>query len=121
MGEAGFQATVAVPPAILDEGHKRGDIQPVVTVRVELDRLAADEQEWLCLIPVVNGLTQMGERLTQVVAGLALGLVGPQQASQCVPTMETVRFNGQIDQQCPCLVGSKAGDWLVIQANLESS
>jgi len=45
---------VTVSFAVLDESLKRRHIHPMVAVGVELDRLAADQQEWHGLILVVE-------------------------------------------------------------------
>jgi hypothetical protein len=89
---------VPVPFAGLDEGRERRDIQPMVAVAIELDRLTADQQEWHSLIPVIERLTQIRERLAQVMAGLVLGLVGPKEPDQRIPAVSTICFDDQIGQ-----------------------
>jgi hypothetical protein len=83
-------ATVSVPPARFSKRGEGSDIQPMIALSVELDRVPTDEQEGaavllLCLnelshITVADGLSQLIERLSQALASFLIGLIGPQQA-----------------------------------------
>jgi hypothetical protein len=73
----------------LHEGRKLVHVQPLVAIGVELDRLAADEEE-RGIIAITNRLPQVRESLAQALAGFFLGLIGPQETGQRVSAMGMV-------------------------------
>jgi hypothetical protein len=64
------------------QAGKGGDIKVVVAGRVELEGLAGDDQARGRRLAIGDGPLQTEEGLAQAVAGLGLGLLGPQQPGQ---------------------------------------
>jgi hypothetical protein len=113
---------VTVPVSFADFGERREcrDVQPMITIGVELERLAADQQKRRGDLSVIaDHLAHTGEGFPEVLAGLLLRLFGPEQPGQGIPAVGTIRLNGQIGQQCPHLVGGKVSDRLTIQGDLQ--
>jgi hypothetical protein len=114
------QTAVAVLLARGAQPGEGSDVEPVVAIGVELDRLAANQKEWLLVVFLIaEGLAQVGERLAEIVTGPALGLIRPKQASQDIPAMGVACLDGQVGQQCPHFVGSKVSHRHVIQTDAE--
>ena len=82
--------------AILREGGEPGDIQPVITVPVELNRSAADQQIGHRGVTITDRLTKVRERLTEILASTSFRFIGPQEPGQSVPAMRMICFNSQI-------------------------
>jgi hypothetical protein len=51
----------------------------------------------------------MIERLPEIALGRLLRKVGPKQASKRLSPVRPFRFDNQVNQQCPNLVGAKSG------------
>jgi hypothetical protein len=107
---AELKAVVLVGLAGVEQGGKRGDIQLVVTRGVKLEGLRGYDQKGRARLVVADGPPQLEEGLGEVLARAPLGLLGPQQTSQCFPPVGTIGFNGQVCQQGPYLVIAKGGD-----------
>jgi len=86
---------------------------------VESDGLASDLQKGRISRAVADGLPQPVERLGQIVPGLGLGLVGPEQAGEGLAAVRGVGVHGQVGEQGARRVGPKAGDRLPVQRDLE--
>jgi hypothetical protein len=102
-----------------EESRAGSDVEPAATGRVELNRLAGDQEQWRIGGAVADGLSQIGECLAQVVLGHGLRLVGPQQLGECRTHVWSGSFDDQIDQQRPDLGGFEASYWSAIAGNLQ--
>ena len=69
---------------------------------------------------VAERLAQIGERLTQVVAGIVIGLIGPQQPRQRIARVRASGFERQVGQQRAHLLRLEAGHWHAIERCLGS-
>jgi hypothetical protein len=144
-------AAVPVLPAFFSEGVKGGDIQPMIALGIELNSVTICEQEGAAALPfyvkgaaalpfyvkgagwpplwsegsrcvtVVDGLSQVVERLAQAPASFLVGLIGPQQAGQGLSVMRPVSLDTEVGKQGPRVVRGEVGDRLAVQGHLERS
>ena len=105
----------------IGQARKGVDVEPIVAIDVELDRLSGDEQERGFRIVVADGLAQVGQRAPQIGTSGAFGLFSPQQPGQLFAAVRAFCFNHQVGQQRPYLVRFKASDQFPIQGHLKGS
>src|SRR4051794_13052973 len=69
----------------------------MIATGIELHRLACDQQELLGRL--AQQLTQLVQRLAQVLLGDLIGLIGPEQCGQRLARMRACRLKREIGQQ----------------------
>jgi hypothetical protein len=84
-----------------------GCIQPDIGLGIKLDIIAVNEQEGLVVFMIAQDLAQIGEGLTQVLAGAFVGLFGPQQGSQAFAAVGAGVFDNQVSKQGTDFIGRK--------------
>ena len=91
----------------------------MLAVLVELNTLPGDDQKVGCRRVIVDGVTQVGQRLVEAVMGAVVRHVRPEQAGQLFARMGTRHLDRQERQQGAHLGGLKARRRLPVQQGLK--
>ena len=86
---------------------------------VELDRVGGDQHKGWGGITVANGLPEIVQRLTQVLARAALGSLGPEEARQGLAAVRLACLDNQVGQHCSHLIRLESTDGVPVQRHLK--
>ena len=98
-----------------------GQVEGMVALAVELQRLAGDEQVGRSRVGIPDAGAQVGQREAQAAPGIGLGPVGPEEGGQGVAGVRAVALDGEVGQQRTDLVGLEGRDELPVQGGLEGA